>query len=222
MASMDAETQFLAQIKEDVELVGERIIVRPMVRSDLDQMQRWRTFDEPLSQTWNLTWHTRGEMERWFNRRAQDPTYLLYAVTLHDGRLIGRLSLRHVRPGDSAVLGISFDADWIDQGYGTETLRLFTPYYFEKLGFRVLWLDVAATNLRAIRCYEKCGFVRTGGRYQPIPLEEDLSFLEEPENAPLRRYFKTRLGRTWLLFHDMKLEPHNCKAMEGVERRNPR
>jgi len=81
---------------------------------------------------------------------------------------------------------------------------------------------VAATNRRAIRCYEKCGFVRTGGRYQPIPLEEDLSFLDEPENAPLRRYIKMRLGRPWLLFYDMKLEPHNCKAMGNGERRTPR
>lgn len=193
-------------------LEGERVIIRRMVRADLDQMQRWRPFTDPLSLTWNLNWENKAQMDHWFERRSQDPGYRMYVITLRDGddcgagAVIGRLSLRHIRPGESAVLGIVLGADWVSQGYGTDALSLFAPHYFDVLGFRVLWLDVAATNQRAICCYEKCGFVYTGSRYQPVEPDEDLSFLQKAEYAHWQQFFKRRWGRYRLLFHDMKLE----------------
>jgi RimJ/RimL family protein N-acetyltransferase len=188
-------------------LVGNRIIIRPLQRQDLDQMQAWPPFTGPMSQNWNLYWDGAAEMDHWYMRRSQDPSYLMYAVLLKDGeRVIGRLSLRHIRPGESSVLGIAFSSDWVSKGYGTETLLLFAPYYFDVLDFRVLFLDVAATNERAIRCYEKCGFAYAGSRYQPVGPGEDLAFLRQPEFAELNRYFTRKQGRYWVLFHDMKLE----------------
>ncbi len=195
-------------------LEGERLIIRRMVRGDLEQMQRWRPFREPLSLTWNLYWESKAQMDHWLERRSQDPSYRMYTITLRDGRVIGRLSLRHIRPGESAVLGISLGADWVGQGYGTEAITVFAPYYFDVLGFRVLWLDVAATNQRAIRCYEKCGFVHAGSRYQPVDSGEDLSFLQKPEYAHLRQFFTRKWGRYWLLFHDMKLERDDLNGQE--------
>jgi RimJ/RimL family protein N-acetyltransferase len=201
------------KLKREQHLVGERIIVRPLRRQDLNQMQAWPPFTGPMSQNWNLYWEGEAEMDHWYMRRSQDPSYLMYVVTLkNEGQVIGRLSLRHIHVGESAVLGIAFGSQWVSQGYGTEALLLFAPYYFDTLGFHVLLLDVVATNERAIRCYEKCGFTHTGSRYQPVEAGEDLSFLRQPEFAALDRFFTKRQGRYWVLFHDMKLERADLQA----------
>ena len=92
------------------------------------------------------------------------------------------------------------------------------PYYFDTLGFQTLLLDVAATNERAIRCYENCGFVSAGSRYQPVEPGEDLSFLQQPDFAELSHYFQQRQGRYWVLFYDMKLERN---ALDRGERKSP-
>lgn len=202
------------QFRMQEPLRSKRLTISKMVRGDLDQMQRWKPFTEPLSLTWNLQWHSRAEMDHWFMRRSEDPGYLMYAVKLHNGQLIGRLSLRHIHPYESSVLGIAFGSDWVGHGYGTEALRLFAPYYFDVLGFRVLLLDVAANNERAIRCYENVGFVHAGGRYQPVEYDEDLSFLEKPEYVEAKRYFQKRQDRYWLLYHDMKLERKDLRLSD--------
>jgi diamine N-acetyltransferase len=197
--------------KRDMRLVGERIIIRPLRRDDLNQMQAWPPFTGPMSASWNLYWEGAAEMDHWFMRRSQDPSYLAFAATLKNGQVIGRLSLRHIHAGESAVLGIAFGSPWVSRGYGSEALRLLAPYYFDTLGFRVLLLDVAATNERAIRCYENCGFVQTGSRYQPVDPGEDLSFLQQPEFAEMNRHFQQRQGKYWVLFYDMELERSEFK-----------
>ena len=51
--------------------------------------------------------------------------------------------------------------DRCGKGLGTRLLRLVAQWCFGQ-GIRRLQLDVAAPNARAIRCYEKAGFARTG------------------------------------------------------------
>lgn len=73
-----------------------------------------------------------------------------------------------------------FDINWIDRcatvgivigsaenrgrGVGTEALRLLCDYAFMNLGLERVQLDVYAGNQRAVRCYERAGFVREGVR----------------------------------------------------------
>jgi RimJ/RimL family protein N-acetyltransferase len=46
-------------------------------------------------------------------------------------------------------------------------VRTTVRYAFERLGLRKVYLDVAETNDRARRCYEKVGFVRIGQHRGP-------------------------------------------------------
>lgn len=191
-----------------------RLVIRDMVREDLDQILTWRPFEDPLEASWNLQWRDRQEMDRWFEQHVCDPSCRMYVVTLREGQVIGRLSLRQIHHPESAVLGIAFGADWVNQGYGTEALRAFARYYFDEMGFHTLLLDVAATNTRAVRCYEKCGFVKIAERHQPATWWE-ARVAQRPENAHLRCYLKRQFGRYWLLFYDMKLERQDLIESEG-------
>ena len=49
-----------------------------------------------------------------------------------------------------------------NQGLGSEGIRLMLRYAFEELNLHRIYLKVHAENTGALRCYEKCGFVREG------------------------------------------------------------
>ena len=50
------------------------------------------------------------------------------------------------------------------KGYGSEACRLTIEYGFKKLNLHSIQLGVNAENKKALRSYEKCGFVREGRR----------------------------------------------------------
>ena len=62
----------------------------------------------------------------------------------------------------AATSGRSIGPRGQDRGLGTEAIRLFLCYGFERLGLRRISLDVLNFNPRAKRVYEKLGFVTEG------------------------------------------------------------
>ena len=80
------------------------------------------------------------------------------------GRCIGQIRLNIVSWEDQRArmaMGI-FDPRFWSHGYGTESLRLILGYGFDTVGLHRIDLRVIEYNMRAIRCYEKCGFIREG------------------------------------------------------------
>jgi RimJ/RimL family protein N-acetyltransferase len=186
-------------------LRGKKVIIRPMIREDVEKMQTWQPFTDPLDSLWNVSQHS-SENYVWFQAQADDPSRRWYAVEDLSGRLVGRLSLRQISGRKSARLGITLGAEYVGQGYGTDAIRTFLVYYFRELGFQTLYLDVAAPNERAIRCYENCGFQHVGSRYRGAGSDERLAFLKDDRYRDIRRFFKKEGGRNLVLFYDMKIE----------------
>lgn len=201
---------------KSVYIETERLIIRDMTVKDMPQMQAWAPHDNPLSPTWNTRWRSRAAMRNWIERYERDKTRSIYAIMLHGGQVIGRLSLRHIVPQQRAVLGIALGSEWVGQGYGTEALRGFLPYYFDVLGFKVMRLDVAAPNQRAVRCYEKCGFVRTGAQFRPVTSSESDAYFKMPEAAEeMAGMIEKRPGRYYVLFYDMEIRRKHLAESES-------
>jgi RimJ/RimL family protein N-acetyltransferase len=197
----------LASATSALRLESPRVVIREIRREDLEQMQTWPPFREPLHRLWDLPRRTPLSRDIWFMVYSSDPARMWYAIERRaDGELIGALSLREIVKPTSARLGIRLGADFVDRGYGSEALRLFLPHYFRTLGFERLLLDVAATNRRAIHVYEKLGFRRIDQHYRNVPKEQDLSFLDQEPYRHLRLYFRRHFGRMQLVFYDMVLE----------------
>ncbi len=71
-------------------------------------------------------------------------------------------------------------------------------------GMNGLCLDVAATNRRAIACYRKVGFHKTGEFWRDASdLEEE--DLDDPRNAFLRGHVRSLGATTQLRFYWMAL-----------------
>lgn len=95
-------------------------------------------------------------------------------IVEYEGRPLGYLQFYPVDEAGSAEYGCAYEPDtWAtDQfigepeywgrGIGTTMLRLVLDYLVRERGARRVMLDPVASNARAIRAYEKCGFRKVG------------------------------------------------------------
>ena len=107
--------------------------------------------------------------------------------------------------------------DFVDQGFGTEALTLFLDYYFNMLGYKLLKLDVAAFNKRAIRCYEKSGF-----QFKFVFWRTNMTgieWLEDIRFAHVRDYVESRRGIERIKHHEMHLDAKTYRELQRGEGR---
>jgi len=183
-----------------------------MVADDVDAMLQWRSFADPLYQPFDFPRTSRSEQLRWFEWRSQDPARRLYTVLDEHERVIGSLTLREIDGRRSARLGITIGADYVSQGYGTEAMTIFFDHYFGEMGFQELVLDVAATNLRAVRAYHSLGFQEVSQHYRAANHSSYRVLRTDPRYRHLRRLFRRRGTGYEVVFYDMVLKREEWQA----------
>jgi RimJ/RimL family protein N-acetyltransferase len=169
-------------------------------------MSAWPAFPDPLYRLFDWPKRSSASDDLWFYQLMGDRSRVYYAVDNESHELIGRISLREIKGQETARLGIGFGPDYVEQGYGTEALRVFLDYFFGTLGFERMVLDVAAVNLRAVRCYARCGFEKVGSHYQYAGSDHELAFLQNAPYRRLRSFFKRDRNRNRVLAYDMALD----------------
>ncbi len=88
---------------------------------------------------------------------SHDPVY--YSIVTNDGVHIGFTAAYNYR-GVDVEFGIRiWDRDYWDKGYGSEALILLTDWAFRFSPVSTIIVKVVRSNIRAMKCYEKCGFV---------------------------------------------------------------
>lgn len=121
----------------------------------------------------------------------------VYGFSIHilsDDRLIGFIFLDGIEwSHGTGWVGIGIgERDCWGKGYGTDAMRVLLRFAFEELNLYRVNLDVFEYNPRAIRSYEKVGFVHEGRQRGLLHRDKrrwDLIFMgilrEEWENAQL-------------------------------------
>lgn len=104
-------------------------------------------------------------------RRAANADFFGFTIhALADDRLLGFINLQSPAwTHGEAFMGINLGErqDW-GQGYGTDALKVLLRYAFTELNLHRVSLGVLADNTRAIRSYEKAGFVIEGHYRQSV------------------------------------------------------
>ncbi|MDE1991877.1 MAG: GNAT family N-acetyltransferase [Rhizobiaceae bacterium] len=98
---------------------------------------------------------------RWVQWFAERPHAWVIEI---NGAFAGEIRLDNVNLQDkraTMAIGISNPA-LLGKGFGTEALILLLKYAFGEMGLHRIGIRVLAYNKRAIRAYEKCGFVVEG------------------------------------------------------------
>jgi RimJ/RimL family protein N-acetyltransferase len=93
------------------------------------------------------------------------PAFYMFAIrTLEDDQLIGFIGLEgDFYPNGDAFVGIGIgERECWGKGYGTDAMKIILRYAFQELNLRRVSLGTFEYNPRAIRSYEKAGFVHEG------------------------------------------------------------
>jgi RimJ/RimL family protein N-acetyltransferase len=155
-------------------IVSERLRLRPIRREDLPVMRAW--FDDPETMRfWGRPMPLvtedlfEADLVRRF-RRFDEAGY--FVIELLEGTPIGRIEYERLDPlARSAEVMILIGAEeGRGRGYGTEAMVALLRYLFHQRNLHRVGLSAIAWNERAIRSYEKVGFVVEGR------LRDDLYF----------------------------------------------
>ena len=153
-------------------IYGERVRLRAPERSDLPQFVKWFSDPEVREGIMMINPLSLAREERWFDKMLEGPEYEQpFVIELEQAgnwTMIGNCGFHAVdwrcRSAEVGIV-IGEKAYW-DKGYGTEALRLLLAHGFNTLNLNRIALEVFKTNPRAIKAYEKAGFVREGVKRQ--------------------------------------------------------
>jgi RimJ/RimL family protein N-acetyltransferase len=104
---------------------------------------------------------TEDQAKAWVENIASHPAAW---VIEYQGRAIGEVLLDNFVEADQRaglIIGI-LDPEALGKGLGTEALKSIAAFSFATLGLHKLSMRVLAFNTRAIRAYERVGFIREG------------------------------------------------------------
>jgi RimJ/RimL family protein N-acetyltransferase len=145
-------------------LRGQKVLIRPKRISDASNDYLWRRDEEltrlDASQILRIPFSSflldyNDEIHHESSRR------LRFAIDTLDGQHIGNCMIYNIdmRKRD-AELGIMIgDRDYWDNGYGVDAVNTLVNYIFKTTVIDRIYLNTLEWNLRAQRCFRKCGFV---------------------------------------------------------------
>ncbi len=92
------------------------------------------------------------------------PTNCRFAVDTLDGRHIGNCSYYNISESKGeAELGIMIgNRDYWDKGCGTDTVTTLLNHIFRETKLNRIYLKTLESNIRAQKCFQKCGFTPYG------------------------------------------------------------
>ena len=142
-------------------ITGERVILRGVKREDFSDIYEWANKEENRPLTGTQYPVSEYEHEKWIQAvTTSGETKLFLVLDKETGNKLGTIGLKHFDVTNRNVeifinLGVC-------GGYGTDAVITLSEYCFRHLNYHKVYLYVFETNKRAIRCYEKAGFIKEG------------------------------------------------------------
>lgn len=146
---------------------GEKVFIRPMSTEDLPHLMRWRNNGELAKYIWPgiPTPTPRARQREWYERMLADDSRKVFVICETAGQSpIGIIGLANINTRNQSgylFIWIGESIHW-GHGFGSEAMVIFLGYLYRILNMRRIILEVYEYNERAIRAYEKVGFVKEG------------------------------------------------------------
>jgi diamine N-acetyltransferase len=155
-------------------IFGKRIRLRAVTRDDLPKFAEWLNDPEVIAGLMVRIPFSLEDEQQWFEGLSKLPqAERPLAIEIPEGeswRMIGNTSFHDIQSVERmAEFGIMIgDKSVWSQGYGSETTWLMLQHGFETLNLNRIYLRVYESNPRAVRAYEKVGYVHEGRMRQAI------------------------------------------------------
>lgn len=153
--------------------IGEKVRLREYRKEDMKQAQDFINDPEvkSLLNPGIPFLYTYEDQLKWFeNNSATKDTYSFAIETIADSKYIGGCGINDVDWKNSvATVGIFIgDKKYWSKGYGTDAMKTLISFIFNEMNMNKVKLHVYSFNPRAIKSYEKCGFIKEGVLRQEI------------------------------------------------------
>ncbi|MCE1246425.1 MAG: GNAT family N-acetyltransferase [Firmicutes bacterium] len=144
---------------------GKNVNLWALERSDLVQNYSWGNDPEVVKLTGMKPFpRSVWELEKWYESVQMNPNVQTYSVKLNDGTYVGNIELSNIdwRSG-KAELGVMIGSPSNrSKGWGSEAIMLLCRFAFEEMNLHRIYVRVLSFNYRAVKTFEKCGFIREG------------------------------------------------------------
>jgi putative acetyltransferase len=139
----------------------------------------YRLYMHPVTNPW-LLYEVQPMEEFLPELRMLTERQMLYIYS-HEGEAVGMFKLQPMKHRNSHIVylgGVAIDPDHVGRGFGTDMIRSAVDLSRTK-GFKRMELTVATTNERAIRVYERAGFLFEGVLRDYSYLASEDRFIDE-------------------------------------------
>jgi RimJ/RimL family protein N-acetyltransferase len=152
-------------------ILGQQIRFRAIEKEDLPYFVQWLNDPEVRLGLSLIMPLSLAEEEDWFASLLKKPPFekpLAIEIQpdplLDEWIFVGNCGIFTIDwQNRSGEIGIHIgEKGYWNQGFGTKAMQLILKHGFENLNLYRLWLQVFETNTRAMRAYEKAGFVQEG------------------------------------------------------------
>lgn len=159
-------------IEDQIFISGKRLVLRGLRKEDMAAYRRW--LDNPdVTAFMESGWKPASDrdLDELYRISTDTPDTVAFAIVNKETNApVGCCGLYVIqwicRRADFRII-IGVPDAW-NKGLGSEAAQLTVAYGFEKLNLETICLGVNTENERAIRSYEKVGFVREGVRRKLI------------------------------------------------------
>jgi RimJ/RimL family protein N-acetyltransferase len=138
---------------------GEKILLRPLNGADLEVICQWEAAQHIATAAFEHSSRRLTVSEEYMSR-INARTTRMFAIEAEDGTLIGDIGLVEInwRRSEAELVVRIGHPKYLGKGYGHDAISSLLDYVFSTTRLDRIYLRVLADNLRAVRCFERCGF----------------------------------------------------------------
>ena len=191
-------------------LQQEDLTIREWTRKDVDILADWPKYPFPFEGfEFSFMEMSSSKRDEMFQARKKKPNRIVLVADNAKQPAIGYIAPMLINWATGTVGNFAFRIHPVlcSRGVGTSILQMVTRWSFE-CGIKLWRMDVAASNSRAIRCYEKLGFTRTGEMWRDASDLNDVD-LTVPRYDFIRPHIRKIGKKIELRFWLMKLESNS-------------
>lgn len=151
-------------------LIGKKVNLRPVHRSDVPTLTRWINDPEIRQFMVNDFPFTEKQEEAWYEKIGANDESIVLIIETKAGIMIGCMGLHEINWRDrvattGALIG---EKSYQDKGLGTDAKMALLDYAFNTLNLRKICSRVTAFNKRSLQYSLHCGYKVEGTRRQHI------------------------------------------------------
>ena len=147
-------------------LKGNKVNLRPKRLQDAVDDYRWRQDVElcQLDAAITISCSFEEFLENYIEDLNSPGKSCRFAIATQDGKHIGNCSYFNIdETKKDAEMGIMIgDRTYWNRGYGADAILATLNHFFSQTSIKRVYLKTLNWNIRAHRCFQKCGFVPCG------------------------------------------------------------